>query len=166
VAVKQGHPGRRQVLGKQQVRLEDRGWRPAVRGPPPSLAATLPLLPTGPESGEPASASGERYGRGRWSIDAAFGSYDKFKAQFADAAATQFGSGWAWLVLKGGKLAITKTANADTPMAHGEVALLTIDVWEHAYYVDFRNARPAYITTFLDSLVNWDFVAENFAKAS
>jgi Fe-Mn family superoxide dismutase len=99
-------------------------------------------------------------------IDAAFGSYDKFKAQFADAAATQFGSGWAWLVLKGGKLAITKTANADTPMAHGEVALLTIDVWEHAYYVDFRNARPAYITTFLDSLVNWDFVAENFAKAS
>lgn len=99
-------------------------------------------------------------------IDRDFGSFDAFKTQFSDAAAAQFGSGWAWLVLKDGKLSISKTANADTPLAHGEAALLTIDVWEHAYYIDFRNARPSYISTFLDHLVNWDFVAENLAKAS
>lgn len=95
-------------------------------------------------------------------IDAAFGSFDAFKEQFSAAAATQFGSGWAWLVDNGGKLEISKTGNADCPLAHGQKALLTIDVWEHAYYVDYRNARPKYIATFLDSLVNWDFVAENF----
>jgi Fe-Mn family superoxide dismutase len=96
-------------------------------------------------------------------IDAAFGSFDAFKEQFSAAAASQFGSGWAWLVDNGGKLEITKTGNADCPLAHGQKALLTIDVWEHAYYIDFRNARPKYIATFLDSLVNWDFVAANFA---
>ncbi|TVR15222.1 MAG: superoxide dismutase [Planctomycetota bacterium] len=98
-------------------------------------------------------------------IDGAFGNFDAFKNEFAEAAATQFGSGWAWLVVKDGKLAVTKTANADTPLAHNEKALLTIDVWEHAYYIDFRNARPNYISTFLDHLVNWDFVAENLAKS-
>ncbi|TVR42955.1 MAG: superoxide dismutase [Fe] [Planctomycetota bacterium] len=98
-------------------------------------------------------------------IDGAFGSFDTFKKQFAEAALTQFGSGWAWLVVKDGKLAISKTANADTPLKHGEKALLTIDVWEHAYYIDFRNARPNYVSTFMDHLVNWDFVAENLAKA-
>ena len=87
------------------------------------------------------------------------GSYDKFLAAFKDAAATQFGSGWAWLVLDGGKLAVMKTANADTPLAHDRIPLLTIDVWEHAYYIDFRNARPKYIDAFMDRLVNWDFVA-------
>jgi Fe-Mn family superoxide dismutase len=79
------------------------------------------------------------------------------------AATTQFGSGWAWLVDNGGSLEIMKTANADLPLKHGAKALLTIDVWEHAYYIDFRNARPNYIKTFLESLVNWDFVAQNMA---
>jgi Fe-Mn family superoxide dismutase len=94
-------------------------------------------------------------------INRDFGSFEKFREEFANAAATQFGSGWAWLVLDNGKLKVTKTANADLPMKHGQKALLTIDVWEHAYYVDFRNARPKYIDTFLDKLVNWDFVAQN-----
>jgi Fe-Mn family superoxide dismutase len=95
-------------------------------------------------------------------IDRDFGSFEKFREEFANAAATQFGSGWAWLVLDGGKLKVTKTGNADLPMKHGQKALLTIDVWEHAYYVDFRNARPKYIDTFLEKLINWDFVAQNF----
>ncbi|MDY7229035.1 superoxide dismutase [Hyalangium rubrum] len=90
-----------------------------------------------------------------------FGSFERFREEFANAAATQFGSGWAWLVLEKGKLAVTKTGNADLPMKHGQKALLTLDVWEHAYYVDFRNARPKYIDTFLEKLVNWDFVAQN-----
>ena len=94
-------------------------------------------------------------------INSAFGSYDDFKTKFAEAATTQFGSGWAWLVDEGGKLAIQKTSNADLPMKHGAKALLTIDVWEHAYYIDFRNARPNYIGTFIDHLINWDFVAKN-----
>ena len=98
-------------------------------------------------------------------INRDFGSVAKFKEEFSTAAATQFGSGWAWLVHDKGKLAITKTANADLPMKHGQTALLTIDVWEHAYYIDFRNARPKYIETFLASLVNWDFVSENLKKA-
>ncbi|WP_434422674.1 superoxide dismutase [Nannocystis pusilla] len=96
-------------------------------------------------------------------IDRDFGSYDKFREQFANAATTQFGSGWAWLVVDNGKLAVTKTGNADLPLKHGQKALLTIDVWEHAYYIDFRNARPKYIDTFLDHLVNWDFVAGNLS---
>ena len=90
-----------------------------------------------------------------------FGSFERFREEFANAAATQFGSGWAWLVLEKGKLAVTKTGNADLPMKHGQKALLTIDVWEHAYYIDFRNARPKYIDTFLEKLVNWDFVLGN-----
>lgn len=98
-------------------------------------------------------------------IDAGFGSFDAFKEQFKQAAATQFGSGWAWLVAEGKTLKITKTGNADLPMAHGQVALLTCDVWEHAYYLDYQNRRPDYVQTFLDSLVNWEFVAENFEKA-
>jgi Fe-Mn family superoxide dismutase len=94
-----------------------------------------------------------------------FGSFDKLKEEFTNAATTQFGSGWAWLVLDKGKLAVTKTGNADLPMKHGQKALLTLDVWEHAYYIDFRNARPKYIETFLSSLVNWDFALENLKKA-
>ncbi|ADO69651.1 superoxide dismutase [Stigmatella aurantiaca] len=94
-------------------------------------------------------------------INRDFGSYDNFKKAFSEAATTQFGSGWAWLVQDGSKLAVMKTANADLPMKHGKKALLTIDVWEHAYYIDYRNARPKFIETFLTSLVNWDFVAGN-----
>ena len=81
----------------------------------------------------------------------------------AKAAATQFGSLWAWLVKEGDKLEIMGTANADTPMTSGAQALLTIDVWEHAYYIDYRNARPKFIEVFMKNLVNWDFVAQNFA---
>jgi Fe-Mn family superoxide dismutase len=95
-----------------------------------------------------------------------FGSLEKFSEEFSNAAATQFGSGWAWLVIgKDKKLAVTKTGNADLPMKHGQKALLTIDVWEHAYYIDYRNARPKYIETFLKSLVNWDYALENLKKA-
>ena len=98
-------------------------------------------------------------------IDADFGSFDAFKEQFKAAGATQFGSGWAWLVLDNGVLKITKTANADLPLAHGQKALITMDVWEHAYYLDYQNRRPDYMSTFLDKLVNWDFVAANLAAA-
>lgn len=94
-----------------------------------------------------------------------FGGFDKFKEEFATAGATQFGSGWAWLVLDNGKLKIEKTPNAETPLTKGQTPLLTLDVWEHAYYLDFQNRRPDFISTFLDKLANWEFAAENFAKA-
>jgi Fe-Mn family superoxide dismutase len=94
-----------------------------------------------------------------------FGSVEEFAKKFSDAGATQFGSGWAWLVLnKDKKLEVTKTPNADLPLKHGHKALLTMDVWEHAYYIDYRNARPKYIETFLKSLVNWDFALQNLKK--
>ena len=95
-------------------------------------------------------------------IDAAFGSFDGFRTAFADAAKTQFGSGWAWLVAGENGLEVMKTANADLPMKHGRKALLTLDVWEHAYYLDYQNRRPDFITAFLDHLVDWDFAAANF----
>jgi Fe-Mn family superoxide dismutase len=98
-------------------------------------------------------------------IDADLGGYGKLAEAFKTAAATQFGSGWAWLVLDGGKLKVTKTGNADLPMVHGQTALLTIDVWEHAYYLDYQNLRPNYIQTFLDHLVNWDFANKNLGKS-
>ncbi|BDI14951.1 superoxide dismutase [Nostoc cf. commune SO-36] len=98
-------------------------------------------------------------------IDKDFGSLDKFKEEFSNAAATQFGSGWSWLIDDGGTLKVIKTPNAENPLAHGKKALLTLDVWEHAYYIDYRNARPAFIKNFLENLVNWDFAAENLAKA-
>src|SRR5699024_2342570 len=87
------------------------------------------------------------------------GSYDKFREEFKNAATSQFGSGWAWLVADkvGGKLSIAKTGNADNPLAHGQVAVLTCDVWEHAYYIDYRNRLHYNIDTFLDKLVNWDY---------
>lgn len=92
-------------------------------------------------------------------MEKAFGSYEAFAAEFKQAAVTQFGSGWAWLVLEKGNLRIMKTANADLPMVHGATALLTCDVWEHAYYLDYQNRRPDYVDTFLAHLVNWDFAA-------
>ena len=96
-------------------------------------------------------------------IDAAFGSFEAFHQQFSDKAVTLFGSGWAWLVKKpDGKLAIVQTGNAETPLTGADVPLLTCDVWEHAYYIDYRNARPKYLEAFW-KLVNWDFVAKNFA---
>jgi Fe-Mn family superoxide dismutase len=98
-------------------------------------------------------------------LDKAFGSFDDFKKEMSAAAVGQFGSGWAWLVVEDGQIKVTKTGNADLPLKHGQTALLTIDVWEHAYYVDYRNLRPKYVETILGNLVNWDFVAENLAKA-
>lgn len=99
-------------------------------------------------------------------IDRDFGSLEGFRKAFADAGATQFGSGWAWLIVRDGKLEVRKTLNAETPLTEdGAVPLLTMDVWEHAYYLDFQNRRPDYIETFLDKLVNWDFAAENLAKS-
>jgi len=98
-------------------------------------------------------------------INRDFGSFEKFSEEITNAAITQFGSGWAWLVVADGKLSVTKTPNADLPMKHGQTALLTIDVWEHAYYIDYRNLRPKYVETFLKSLANWDFAAENLKKA-
>jgi Fe-Mn family superoxide dismutase len=98
-------------------------------------------------------------------IAADFGSHEKFVELFSQAGATQFGSGWAWLSLKAGKLEVSKTPNAETPLTAGSKPLLTMDVWEHAYYLDFQNRRPDYIKTFLEHLVNWDFANANLAKA-
>ena len=93
-----------------------------------------------------------------------FGSFEDFTSQFKAAAAGQFGSGWAWLCWNGSSLEICTTANAGNPMTDGKTPLLTCDVWEHAYYVDFRNARPKYLATFFESLVNWEFVSANYAN--
>ena len=99
-------------------------------------------------------------------IKDSFGNYQSFRKAFSEAGATQFGSGWAWLVSKGGKLEVRKTANAETPLTEdGVTPLLTMDVWEHAYYLDFQNARPKYIETFLDNLVNWDFANQNLSDS-
>jgi Fe-Mn family superoxide dismutase len=96
-------------------------------------------------------------------IDAKFGSFEEFKKQFNQSGATNFGSGWTWLVKNAdGSLEIFNTSNAGTPMTSGKQALLTLDVWEHAYYIDYRNARPKYLET-IWNIVNWDFVAANFA---
>jgi Fe-Mn family superoxide dismutase len=114
------------------------------------------LKPSG--GGTPSGALGDK-------INADFGGFDKFKEAFKTAATTQFGSGWAWLVLENGTLKVTKTGNADNPIALGQTPLLTLDVWEHAYYLDYQNKRPDYITEFLDKLANWDFAAANFAAA-
>jgi superoxide dismutase, Fe-Mn family len=101
----------------------------------------------------------------RQRIDADLGGWDSFVKELANAAVTQFGSGWAWLVLEGGKLKVVKTANADTPLVHGQAPLLTLDVWEHAYYLDYQNRRADYVKALLDNVVNWDFAAENLARA-
>lgn len=99
-------------------------------------------------------------------LEKTFGTLDSFAEQFKQAALTQFGSGWAWLVADQGHLKITKTGNADLPMVHGQTALLTCDVWEHAYYLDYQNRRPDYVTTFLTHLVDWDFVENNLKQST
>jgi len=111
------------------------------------------LSPNG--SGKPGGALAK-------AIDATFGSFDEFKTKFSQTAITTFGSGWAWLVKNAdGSLALASTSNAGTPMTEGKTALLTCDVWEHAYYIDYRNARPKYVEKFWE-LVNWEYVARNF----
>lgn len=92
-----------------------------------------------------------------------FGSFEKFCDDFKAGGATQFGSGWVWLVWDGAKLTIEKTANADLPLVRGKTAILTCDVWEHAYYLDYQNARPDYLAIFLTKLANWEFAQRNFA---
>ena len=104
--------------------------------------------------GEPRGEIGKR-------VTADFGGYRSFVEQFAAAATGQFGSGWAWLVLDGDKVRITTTANADTPFVHGQTPLLTIDVWEHAYYLDYQNRRADYATAVIGNLLNWDFANRN-----
>lgn len=108
------------------------------------------------------NGGGEPTGELLDAINSAFGSFDEFKAKFSQTSITTFGSGWGWLVKNSdGSLALASTSNAATPMTSGQTALLTCDVWEHAYYVDYRNARPKYVEAFWN-LVNWDFVAQNF----
>jgi superoxide dismutase, Fe-Mn family len=97
-------------------------------------------------------------------IDDSFGGYDGFNKEFQNAAVTQFGSGWVWLVLDQGKLKVTKTPNADNPLVHGQVPLLTMDVWEHAYYLDYQNRRADYAKAVFDNLLNWEFAAANLPK--
>ena len=111
------------------------------------------------------NGGGEAKGAVAEAINSAFGSFEKFKEEFSQAAITNFGSGWTWLVKKSdGSVGIVSTSNAETPLTDESVTtLLTVDVWEHAYYIDYRNARPKYLDAFW-SLVNWDFVNENFAK--
>ncbi len=98
-------------------------------------------------------------------IETAFGGYEKFAEQFKAAAVGRFGSGWGWLVMDGGNLKIVSTSNAETPLASNQTALLTVDVWEHAYYLDYQNRRPDFVQAFLDHLINWDFVAANLGTA-
>lgn len=99
-------------------------------------------------------------------IDEDLGGMDKFRADFINAGLTQFGSGWCWLSLKDGKLEVTKTANGENPLVHGGTPLLGCDVWEHSYYIDYRNARPKYLESWFDNLVNWEYVAEMLEAAS
>lgn len=110
------------------------------------------------------NAGGEPTGAIKEAIDEAFGSFEDFKEDFKTAATGRFGSGWAWLVVKDGKLAITSTANQDSPLMDGQTPVLGLDVWEHAYYLKYKNVRPEYINAFW-SVVNWDKVNEYFAKA-
>jgi len=111
------------------------------------------------------NGGGEPTGALADAINARFGDVAKFKAEFKAAALGQFGSGWAWLVRTSDGLDIVTTGNADTPLTHGTTALLTLDVWEHAYYLDFQNQRDAYVDAYLSELINWDFAAENYESA-
>ncbi|MGH6821483.1 MAG: superoxide dismutase, partial [Methylocella sp.] len=98
-------------------------------------------------------------------IDSDLGGYDKMRADFVQAGVTQFGSGWCWLAIKGGKLVIMKTPNGENPLMHGASPILGCDVWEHSYYIDYRNARPKYLEAFVDNLVNWEYVESLRASA-
>ena len=105
---------------------------------------------------------GQPSGRLRDLIEKSFGGFDQFKDAFLAAAVGQFGSGWVWLVQDGDTLKIVKTSNADTPIAHGQAAILTCDVWEHAYYLDYQNRRPDHVKAWLDKLANWSFAEKNY----
>jgi len=111
------------------------------------------------------NGGGEPTGELAAAIARDFGSFAKFKEEFATAGATQFGSGWAWLVVEAGAVKLAKTGNAEVPFTKGQKPLLTIDVWEHAYYLDYQNRRGDYANALIDKLLNWDFAAANLAKA-
>ncbi|PJT23717.1 superoxide dismutase [Ochrobactrum sp. 30A/1000/2015] len=98
-------------------------------------------------------------------IESDLGGYDKFREDFIAAGVGQFGSGWAWLSVKNGKLEISKTPNGENPLVHSATPILGVDVWEHSYYVDYRNLRPKYLEAFVDNLINWEFVEELYEKA-
>ncbi len=99
-------------------------------------------------------------------VDSDLGGYDKMRADFVNAGMTQFGSGWAWIVVKDGKLEIAKTPNGENPLMHGAAPILGCDVWEHSYYIDYRNARPKYLEAWFDNLVNWEYVEQMMDSAS
>jgi len=111
----------------------------------------------GKGGGEPPAALKQK-------MDEAFGSVDACKKELGAAAVAQFGSGWAWLVLEGTKLKVLKTGNAETPITHGLQPVFTIDVWEHAYYLDYQNRRPDHVTALIDKLANWEFAAQNLSR--
>jgi Fe-Mn family superoxide dismutase len=112
-----------------------------------------------PKGGKPTGALAE-------GIEKDLGGFATFAENFKKAAVGQFGSGWAWLTFANGKLEISATGNADSPLVHGKTPLLTLDVWEHAYYLDYQNRRPDYVSTFLEKIANWEFAQSNLQKAS
>ena len=99
-------------------------------------------------------------------VESDLGGYDKMRADFIEAGKTQFGSGWAWIAVRDGKLEIMKTPNGENPLVHGAHPILGCDVWEHSYYIDYRNARPKYLEAFVDNLVNWEHVAKMYGEAT
>jgi len=105
-------------------------------------------------------------GKLQTAFDSDLGGYDKFRNDLIEAGKGQFGSGWAWVAVKDGKLEIMKTPNGENPLVHGGTPILGVDVWEHSYYIDYRNARPKYLEAFVDNLINWDYVLERYEAAS
>ncbi|WP_416355070.1 superoxide dismutase [Aureimonas phyllosphaerae] len=104
-------------------------------------------------------------GKLQTAFDSDLGGYDKFRNDFIEAGKTQFGSGWAWVAVQDGKLQIVKTPNGENPLVHSATPILGVDVWEHSYYIDYRNARPKYLEAFVDNLINWDYVLERYEAA-
>ena len=111
------------------------------------------------------NGGGRAPGRLQSQIESDLGSMDEFRNKFIDAGKTQFGSGWCWLALRNGKLEVMKTPNGENPLVHGATPLLGCDVWEHSYYIDYRNARPKYLEAWFDNLVNWEYVESLYDKA-
>ena len=105
-------------------------------------------------------------GRLQAAIDSDLGGYDKMRTDFIQAGVTQFGSGWCWLAVQNGKVVVTKTANGESPLVHGATPILGCDVWEHSYYIDYRNRRPDYVKAFIENLVNWEYVEKMYAAAT
>jgi Fe-Mn family superoxide dismutase len=148
--------------------LRSRSRQAVLRQEPDALQQCRPALQPHPllELDEEGRRRQQAAGRAAEGVDSDLGGYDKFKADFIAAGTTQFGSGWAWLSVKDGKLAISKTPNGENPLVHGADPILGVDVWEHSYYIDYRNARPKYLEAFVDNLINWDYVLELYEAAT